>query len=133
MIFTVADILDSGGLYPERAKKATAVHITNAQVLCDRVNRAFAIIGVTKKPQITSGLRLVQGVGAPKSAHLEGRAVDFIDPGHAIAHALTRVVLLQCKLRREDTDCTRQVQPDGTVVEWCHLDIRLPYGVIFKP
>lgn len=131
-MFTVIDILSSGGLYPDRVKHATAIHHHNAQVLCERLNKLFMIIGVTKKPRITSAFRVTQGKGAKRSAHLEAMAIDWADPGHKIAHLITNDILVRCKLRREDTDYTRNVHQDGGVSEWCHCDTRQPYRV-FKP
>lgn len=130
-MFMTADILDSGGRFPDRAKQATAIQTANAHELCVRVNALFAELGIVHKPTITSGLRIVPGEGAQRSAHLEGMAVDFLDPGFAIAHRITRALLLKHRLRREDTDYTQQLDDDG-LVEWCHVDMRPPYGKVFK-
>jgi hypothetical protein len=131
-VITVDDILTSGGRYPKRAEFASVEVIANAAILVNRVNALFAELGITKKPRITSGFRVTPGKGAKKSAHLEGMAIDFSDPGHVIAHQITRQLLAKHKLRREDSDYTKEVQQDGGVVEWCHLDMRKPYGIVFK-
>jgi hypothetical protein len=132
-VITVDDILTSGGLHKDRAEFATVEVIANAAILVNRVNALFKELGITKKPRITSGFRVTPGKGAKKSAHLEGMAVDFSDPGHVVAHQITRQLLAKHKLRREDTDYTEEKHQDGGIVEWCHLDIRKPYGVVFKP
>lgn len=131
----VADILNSGGKHPKRVQFASPSIIANAQVLCERVNALMRDLGIDLEPsKITDGFRLQwANYGAKRSWHKKAGAVDFDDPEHTVAHQITRVLLLKHKMRREDTDYTRKVRDDGTIVDWCHLDIGEPYGSVFKP
>jgi hypothetical protein len=124
MLVTAKDILDSDGKHPQRRLGATDKHRQNAAVLAERVNALFAELGITERPRINDGYRLLRGGGAARSAHLEGKAVDFSDPGNKLGLRITRALLLKHKLRREDTDYTSS---------WCHLDTREPHGTVFKP
>lgn len=132
-MITVDNILTSGGLYPERAEFASVEVIANAAILVNRVNALLSELGLKEHIRITSGFRVTPGKGAKKSAHLEGMAIDFSDPGHVIAHRITRQLLVKHKLRREDTDYTKSIHQDGGDSCWTHIDCREPYGTIFKP
>lgn len=131
-MITVEDVRTSGGRRPN--KSASPEQLANMGILVKRVNALLEDIGVTDAQDVTDGLRPENAkYGAKRSAHKDGEAVDLGDPGHSIALRCTRAMLLKHGLRREDTDATTKVMPDGTVAEWCHLDIRDPHGSIFLP
>jgi hypothetical protein len=56
-------------------------------------------------------------IGAPKSAHKTGHAVDIYDPQGILDRWITNELLTECGLYREHPDAT-----DG----WCHLTDRAP-------
>lgn len=62
--------------------------------------------------------------GAPKSAHLEGRAVDLADPSGALKQCITSVQLEACGLWAEDFAATPT---------WLHVQVRPAAQRIFKP
>lgn len=62
--------------------------------------------------------------GAKRSAHLEGKAADVVDPGNVLDTFLSDQVLEQCGLWREDPKATPG---------WVHLQVRpLPGPRTFK-
>ncbi len=87
MKLSVQDILSSDGKYPDRAKVASTGVIASAGDLATRLAALLAEYGT--RPPINSGYRTPEANkaagGAPKSAHLEGRAVDFADPSKKLS------------------------------------------------
>lgn len=124
-MITADDILSSGGDHPELAAAATPEQRANAEVLAERSSALLTELGYTKRPGISDGLRAANATyGAKRSAHKEGKAVDFFDRGKGpLKKKITAPLLKKHKLRME--------HPDDTPT-WCHLDTREPYG-IFKP
>ncbi len=123
-MITAEDILSSGGDRPELAKGATSEQRANAALLAQRASALLTELGYTKRPGISDGLRAPNAsYGAPRSAHKEGKAVDFYDRQDVLKSKITAPLLKKHKLRME--------HPDDTPT-WCHLDTREPYG-IFKP
>lgn len=124
MNLTAYRILTSDGKTPQRAEHATPQHKQNASVLCERANALLAELMVLSV-NVNDGFRDASvSYGAAHSAHKEGQAVDLKDSNQALSKRITRELLLKHKLRREDNDYTKT---------WCHLDIRQPWGSIFKP
>lgn len=124
-LVTTQDILSSGNDHPEIAAKATAIQTANAAILAARVSALLAELGYTKRPGISDGLRDQNATfGAPKSAHKEGKAVDFIDRAGVLKSKITSALLKKHALRME--------HPQDTPT-WCHLDTREPFGSIFHP
>lgn len=122
---TAKNILDSDGKRLVLRLEAKDAQRINAAELAARVNALLLELGYTERPEISDGLRDANAAyGAPKSAHKEGKALDFKDPGNVLAKQITKTLLLKHKLRREDTDATPT---------WCHLDTREPHGSIFRP
>lgn len=84
---TAQQILTSDGKFPTRAKAATASIIAAAGDLAQRL--AALLVSYGSRPAISSGYRTPEANkaagGAPKSSHLEGRAVDFVDPKQKFA------------------------------------------------
>lgn len=110
MYFTVEEILKAGGHTdaPEAVKK-------NLEDLCRRVNA----LGYKPACHCNSGYRTPehnkQIGGAPKSAHVQGKAIDIRDPkGELKEWILEHDYLLEkLGLRMEDPKSTPS---------WCHLD-----------
>lgn len=124
-LVTVDNILDSGGDHIDWAAKATPQQRANAAVLASRVSSLLAELGYDKRPLIKEGLRPSNASwGALKSAHKEGKAVDFIDRDGVLKRMCTSALLKKHALRME--------HPDDTPT-WCHLDTRAPHGSIFHP
>lgn len=124
-LVTADDILSSGGDHPDRIQTATHDQRVNAAVLAARVNALLTEFGYKKRPGISDGLRPADAAyGAPKSAHKEGKAVDFFDRTGVLKGKVTSALLKKHGLRMEHPDATPS---------WCHLDTRTPYGSIFKP
>lgn len=128
MPITAQNILDSDGQYPERAAKATEEHRRNAIGTAFCVNGLLQELGYKdgqERPKINDGFRDDSVTyGAKFSAHKEGKAVDLADPGQILSNLVTRTLLRNHGLRREDNSYT---------ATWCHLDTRGPAGSIFQP
>lgn len=132
-LVTADDILSSGGDHPEIAAKATQEQRDNSALLAARVSALLSELGYTKRPPINDGLRDANaGYGAPKSAHKEGKAVDFGDrekPG---------VLTLKAKIIKAGGAAflkkhgLRMEHPTATPT-WCHLDTRPGTSRIFHP
>jgi hypothetical protein len=127
------DILSSDGKYPKREKAATPEIRDSAQILATRLNALFDDWDQEwhqPRPAISSGYRPPAANkaagGAARSAHLEGRACDFIDLDGEFAKWCTAHtdLLEQHGLWMEDSQYTKS---------WCHLQSRPAKARIFKP
>lgn len=125
MPLTAKDILDSDGKHLELRESATQRQRDNAADLANRVNQLLLAIGMTDRPRVNDGLRAQNATyGAKRSAHKEGKALDFADIDGSLKKRITPELLLKCGLRMEHPDYCNG---------WVHLDTRAPSGRIFKP
>lgn len=124
MYFTVDEILKAGGHKRENVPESV---IRNLQDLCLRVNA----LGYRPACYCNSGYRTPehnkQIGGAPRSAHVQGKAIDIADPkGELKEWILEHEYLLKEKgLRMEAPESTPG---------WCHLDsMPVKYSRVFRP
>jgi hypothetical protein len=129
-VITVDDVLTSDGKFPERASLADSNVKHRIEVLLPLVIEFLSHYGT--RPEISSGYRdpasNAKAGGSAKSAHCEGRAIDFKDPkGHLAAFARANKALLAAlKLYCEDPAYTPG---------WLHITDRPPRSrsIFFKP
>ncbi len=80
-VISTKDILTSDGKFPNRAKAAPLAVVAAAGDLAARLSKLLALYG--SRPPVSSGFRTPEANkaagGAPRSSHLEGKAVDFQD------------------------------------------------------
>lgn len=124
MYFTVDEILTAGDHKRDDVPRAV---IQNLQDLCLRINA----LGYQPACYCNSGYRSPehnkQIGGAPRSAHVQGKAIDIADPkGELKKWLLARVKLLEEKgLRMEASEATPG---------WCHLDtMPVKRARVFRP
>lgn len=123
-MITREDVITASGTYPERAKspELTQEVLDNIDELLRRVNPLLERLGI-KNAKVTSGFRpsgVNSKVGATKSAHVTGEALDILDDkGQSLAKSITRALLEEFDLYREDSDHTI-----GKYTNWCHLSTR---------
>lgn len=134
---TAKDILDSDGRFPERRNSATQPQRDAAAVLAARVNHLFLKLGMTDRPAISSGLRDAKSNslagGAPKSAHLEGKAVDFSDGDGRLKKVAVTHEEVENGFSQRLADCGLRMEHPDSTKSWAHFDTRQPHGRIFKP
>lgn len=128
-VVSAQHILTSGGKFPERAKAATAAILAAAGDLAARLTALLAVYG--SRPSISSGYRTPEANkaagGAPKSSHLEGKAVDFVDPKHVFADWCLKNLDQLAKLG------LWMENPKKTPT-WVHLQSRpVPGKIVFDP
>jgi len=128
-VISSKDILSSDGKFPTRAAVAPAAVVAAAGDLAARLAALLASYGA--RPAISSGYRTPEANkaagGAPKSSHLEGKAVDFVDPKRKLAD--------WCMANLPE------LQKHGLCMEnpkktpnWVHLQSRpVPGKVVFDP
>jgi len=125
---TALDIISSDGQHPDRVAQADSAVQNAATVLAARLNNLLVLFN--GRPKINSGYRTPAANkavgGAKRSAHLEGRAVDFHDPDGklkkwCLAH-----------LKDLETSGIWMESPDATPT-WCHLQSRPVGQRVFKP
>lgn len=128
-VITAQQILTSDGKFPTRAKAATAVIVAAAGDLAMRLGAVLAAYGA--RPAISSGYRTPEANkaagGAPKSSHLEGKAVDFVDPKHKFAEWCLKNLDQLSKLGL-------WIENPKKTPTWVHIQSRpVPGKVVFDP
>lgn len=126
-------ILSSDGKYPKRLKAATPEVVDAALILCTRLNALFDDWDREwhqLRPAISSGYRTPAANkaagGATKSAHLEGRACDFVDlDGEFSKWCLGHLELLE----RHGLWMESPTKTKG----WVHLQSREARSRVFMP
>lgn len=134
---TAKDILDSDGRFPERRNGANQWQRDEAAALAARVNHLFLKLGMKDRPAISSGLRdkasNQAAGGARKSAHLEGKAVDFADSDGRLKKAAVTAEEAAAGFSQRLADCGLRMEHPSSTPTWAHFDTRQPHGRIFTP
>jgi hypothetical protein len=127
-MITIQDYFGKWNDHPAK----TLTHVTNAQLLISRVNDLLAELLKTRRIDLDinpTTKTLVSGeqyggwrppecpIGAPRSAHKTGEAIDIYDADGDIDGAIDDPLLRKHGLYREHPSATRS---------WCHLTTRAP-------
>lgn len=128
-IISAQQILTSDGKFPARAKVATAAILAAAGDLAIRLAALLSTYG--SRPPISSGYRTPEANkaagGAPKSSHLEGKAVDFADSKRKFAD------WCMANLPELQKHGLYMENPKKTPT-WVHLQSRpVPGKIVFDP
>lgn len=128
-VISAKDILSSDGKFPTRAAVAPAAVVAAAGDLAARLAALLASYGA--RPAISSGYRTPEANkaagGAPKSSHLEGKAVDFVDPKQKFSSWCLKNADQLAKLGL-------WVENPKKTPTWTHLQSRpVPGKIVFDP